>query len=219
MKRLVSLDHSQIHWPFEGQPYVYATLPGSYIQIQVDPFPCYSHDRQLAEQCIRRVEAAFPVGFPVTWCLLGVESISRTNGWADRQWIYHEGQQEREWRPCIVLSGKRIPIHPAMTRYLVPHEYGHVVRWWILHQRGDKDEVVTDFDREYMELRGLKSDECSGYGGGKWHHNVGEILANDFRICVAKAEPEFWPHEVERPQNMPVVRKFWQSMVRKYRAR
>ena len=36
----------------------------------------------------------------------------------------------------ICLAGKRIPPHPAMTRYLMGHEYGHGVFYHLARLRG-----------------------------------------------------------------------------------
>lgn len=223
-----ALPHGSIHlferddlqWPFHdgpnGGPSLTTLRRRAYAnEIKVDPFPCYSHDLEYVTELVEKVEAAFPIGFQTAWYLLPCESGSRTNGYAQRDWVYKDGES-REWDPLIVLSGKRIPIHPAMTRYLVAHEYGHVVQWWIEHQRDIKDEhPLTQFDREYAELRGIEPN--GGYGGLRWHANIGELIANDFRICVAKAEVEFWPHPgFEHPKNLPAVKRFWKRMVREH---
>jgi len=99
-----------------------------------------------------------------------------------------------------------------MTRYLVAHEYGHCVDYWMNFKRGSKDEVVTDFDREYAALRGVEAN--SDYGALKWHRNIGELIANDFRICVCNVEPEFWPHPgFAHPHDLPHVNEFWEKCV------
>jgi hypothetical protein len=94
-----------------------------------------------------------------------------------------------------------------MTRYLTAHEYGHIVEWWIEYQRNIDE---SQFDREYMEMRPGSSRD---YGGRNWHRNVGELVANDFRICVTGIEPDFWPHAgFEHPLKLDVIRGFWARM-------
>jgi len=89
-----------------------------------------------------------------------------------------------------------------------------VIQWWIETKRNIKDAVTTIFDTEYLAMRGegLNND----YGGGKWHTNVGEVIANDFRICVVGVETEFWPHPVPHPLETPAVQEFWQRMVQEF---
>jgi len=111
------------------------------------------------------------------------------------------------------LSGKRIPPHPAMTSYLVAHEYGHHVQWALEKKRGLKgDSAVSEVDAEYMKLRPGSHMDGSG---GKWHSKAGELFANDFRILVACIETEFWPHEgFPRPTECPGVIDFWERTLK-----
>ncbi len=74
--------------------------------------------------------------------------------------------------------------------------------------------VRDRMDREYAQLRGLPVDERALYGGGRWHAAIGELFANDFRILVARAELEFWPHPgFPRPETLPVVVEFWEQAI------
>jgi hypothetical protein len=36
--------------------------------------------------------------------------------------------------------------------------------------------------------------DAGRYGGGTWHAQPQEIIANDFRVLVMDQEREFWPH-------------------------
>jgi hypothetical protein len=142
------------------------------------------------------------------------ECTSRTNGWAEVDHRYYDDDCAKpccadktvKWDGIIVLAGKRIPPHPAMTRYLVAHEYGHHVEYELLHRRGldPGDSVVRD---EYARMRGCPD---VNYGGGTWHKSPGELLANDFRIVVAGVEPEFWPHPgFTHPLEDALVQRWW----------
>jgi hypothetical protein len=180
-------------------------------QVNVDPYPCYGHDPELVKQEAERNIAAFPIDRDVTYGLIDREEVGRTNGIT---WIgFNDGDAdavgEKPWTPTVVLFGKRIPIHPAMTRYLVAHEYGHVVSKFLRWKNGEKD-ADSKLYSEYQKLRGFKT--APHYGGGTWHATVEEIFANDFRILVVGAEREFWPHPgFSRPEGIPEIIAFWQE--------
>lgn len=198
-----------IHWDWEGGPRV---VYGQGDAAKIDPTPCYPHDEVLVRQTLQRCSEAFPPRSPLTVWLLEHETTARTNGWSSYR--YQRQGQRAPAGGDIVLSGKRVPIHPAMTRYLVAHEYGHHVQTWIEADRGmDRDALHA----EYIALRGLK--EQPYYGPGTWHLSPGELLACDFRILVAQTELEFWPHPgTERPEAMPKVQAWWQDALGDLRA-
>jgi hypothetical protein len=187
----------ELNWPFSnGEPYVFIGGEcGSYkMQEKVDPFPCYRHDHLVASIMLSQVTQKFPLHNPAQIYILEYETLSRTNGWAQAAIGWYE-DTEYDWESRIVFNGKRTPIHPAMTRYLVAHEYGHLVEYELLRQRGlnaDSDVI----EEEYKEFRGGQTEK---YGARAWHTKTKEIFANDFRICVCGVEKEFWPHEVPYP--------------------
>ena len=108
----------------------------------------------------------------------------------------------------IVISGKRIPIMPAMTRYLVSHEYGHLVETALVKAKR------LDIN-EYAKMRGCDSRNTEFYGGRTWHKAFGEIFANDFRIIVCDREPEFWPHPVCHPSSDKALIEWWIAQAEK----
>lgn len=214
--RVVSLKSGDLTWSFDDKPPSWRTksvVGGWGHAANVDPTPCYSHDRALVLAEAQHVDDVFRVGVPVTIHISRWEEIGRTNGWASQEWNYYAGKNgdEKKWEGAIALAGKRIPLHPAMTRYLVSHEYGHVVDYWLCHVRGLQP---NGLDEEYRELRRLP--KSSGrYGPGRWHSNVGELIANDFRILVAGRELEFWPHPgIARPEDERGVRAFWRRALK-----
>jgi hypothetical protein len=212
--RVIELKTEDLGWPFDGTPQFQVGPPAHYRNVKVDPFPCYAHDRKLVQETADQVEAAFPIVTPPTYYLLHHEAVSRTSGHSDRAFDWDDRAPRTKFTPWIVLSGKRIPIHPAMTRYLVAHEYGHVVQWAIEALRRIEDHAVTEFDREYMKMR---PEAGTAYGGRKWHAEVGELIANDFRICVTGIETEFWPHPgFEHPLKLDAIRGFWARMVEEH---
>lgn len=202
--RVIVITDDQIQWDFEGGPRAIMRTPNSRwtTQTAVDPFPCYFHNRDLVEHCARDAEKRFRIGFETFWFILPMEATGRTNGAATDNSC---DRGDKTWDGVIYLSGKRIPLHPAMTRYLCYHEYGHIVDNWICRQRKLDH---SGMDEEYAQMRGIEN--FNGYGGRRWHLNVGEVIANDFRIAVCGAEREFWPHPgIEHPDNVPQVHDWW----------
>lgn len=202
-------------WPFEGSPCVSIPFKQYSRSVVLDPFPCYHHELLLVETTLARAADAFPLGDRLMACVLAHELTSRCNGFAQWQEDYdYDKRVNKDIDFAIVLSGKRIPLHPGMTRYLVAHEYGHCVHAWIEFQRkvlGNGKEV---FEHEYAELRGIEFSDK--YGGRNWHANTGEILVNDFRIVMCGVEPEFWPHPVPHPLELPRLKYFWLEQKEKF---
>ena len=214
IEKVKLLTDAEANWSWEDSKCSFSirTPNGSQTHIiDCDPFPCYSHDKKYVETIASTVEKTFPLGFPSFYYLLPYEEISRTNGNARKCINYSSVDQPYPYEGMIVLSGKRIPIHPAMTRYLVAHEYGHLVDNWICYKRG----IDTDgIDEEYAKMRNIPLNQ--EYGGRKWHTNIGEIIANDFRIVVARIEDEFFPHDCMHPFKDKNVIEWWENAIKTY---
>jgi hypothetical protein len=185
--------------------------------VGVDPFPAYPHDSELMRQQIEYVEGVFPLHFPVTWYSLAHEKAGRTNGHHYGSRFSNkdpEGKDHDDRRSIICMWGKRTPIHPAMTRYLVAHEYGHAVQEhleWTANVKGSYYEL-NDLEQRYAELRGV-TEQIKKASGGTWHADIGELFANDFRILVTRVEMEFWPHPgFARPEELPAIVQFWKQV-------
>lgn len=181
----------------------------------LDPFPAYPHDLAVVRDTADRVAAVCPPRWDVAVYVLDRESVERTNGHSELHAEGHYNEAD-EWVKdpmvgLIVLSGKRIPPHPAMTRYLVAHEYGHNMQWMIAEARGAKhpnDDVILV---EYARMRGLPEPIHAGTGG-RWHDAAAEVFACDFRVLVCGVETEFWPHPgVPRPGEQ--VAAWWAEAV------
>lgn len=204
-----------LEWPFEQPPQFRIGWGSSTYPVKADPFPCYAHDIELVRKIAGRVERIFPIGREVIIYCPRFDVEGRTNGFTQRGWDWSE-EVPRPWNASIVLAGKRIPLHPAMTRYLVTHEYGHVAEYWIEQLRGYKQDR-NEIHAEYAKIRGENKGKF--YGGGQWHAQLGEVFANDFRILVCEAEEEFWPHpDYPRPEDVPAVREWWEAAVKLTRA-
>jgi hypothetical protein len=166
----------------------------------VDPAPGYAHDRVLVEAEFEKCRRLAPLPHPLDLILISHEFEGRTNGWYTENLHYltddkgeylklPNGNLDTMPVGIICLCAKRIPIHPAMTRYLVPHEYGHAIENRLAKIRGMKDHELL----EHYQTK-VRPTAQRGYGPGKWHNAIGELFANDFRILVMRSEPEFWPH-------------------------
>lgn len=206
-------------WPFNSAPY-YSVQSGSYKRHEkIDPFPSYRHDMFLVNDTMKHVTKALPIDnvMDVQVSLLSHEVDSRVNGYA---WATEYNDQDtvlrdRKWHGQIVLSAKRTPIHPGMTRYLVAHEYGHLVQRAVEIANGLTEYA---FEEKYAEMRGVANNPA-GYGGGTWHLSPGELFANDFRLLVCRVETEFWPHpDVARPETLPSMLNFWRDTAANFTA-
>lgn len=207
--RVFFLQHSDLKWPFNdrGQPHLYLDTGKYGSQHTVDPFPCYAHERELVMSEIRDIESKIKLPFPPRYFIMPFEDGSRTNGWADGNQYHGENPQ-----PYIVLQGKRIPLHPGMTRYLVSHEYGHVVQVNLQFFLKMKWEEFCEFYAK--EVRRIPYEKS--YGGMRWHMNTGEVIANDVRVAVLNKEPEFWPHEAVHPWAAPHIGAWWREQFDKH---
>jgi len=207
-----------LHWSYDADGPTQKPV-GAY-QTKVDPFPCYHHDLALVEGLAATLRAKAPVPRDVNVNVLTHEDLHRTNGWATH---YSDYSKEKEddgaygWTGCIVLSGRRTEIHPAITRYVTVHEYGHVVEYALAELRHGKKEMDSNPIRdEYADLRGLRKDVP--YGGRTHHLMPCEVMANDF-LHVMGVEREYWPHEVGpifrgREILLPEVRQWWRAALR-----
>jgi hypothetical protein len=217
MARVVRLREKDIVWPFEGAPHVKTRPKKAYQRsITVDPFPAYPHDHKLVKETAEYCESVFPIPFPPTYYVLSFDTPAHTNGWAEQtnaDW----DDEKREYKSregWIVLCGKRIPPHPAVTRYLVAHEYGHHVEYCLKHMRG-LNEGSAEIRNEYAKLRGVK--KTVPYGGGNWHASAGELFANDFRIKIMDIEFEYWPHPgFPHADDLKQLDSYWEELTEEF---
>lgn len=198
--------------------------------VKVDPFPCYMPNLDLVAALVAECERAFPLSNAVSeLVIIGHDALERINGgtFEDTLWRRPDGTEWKDRVTCscgcgatkdiggqaitIVLYAKRIPIHPAMIRYLVAHEYGHAAFNYIRRSKGYDIHEDATLMKEYMAVRGLEWKEQS-YRGGMWHLNANEIVANDFRTLVVHRETEFWPHpEVPVATNNSPIAQWWRD--------
>lgn len=165
-------------------------------QVVVDPFPCYRHNYGLIWQTAQQLAKKFPLGMVVRYYVLAHEPISRTNATTYHDEDYDSALTIKPQMAEIIMNGKRVCIHPAMTKYLTVHEYGHAVYYWLSEVFGFDNKDPDGLYRKYCEVRHINFNESrrSVYGGRKWHLDIGEVFANDFRIVVGNESSEWWPH-------------------------
>jgi hypothetical protein len=220
-KKINVLTRDDLNWPFHGKPSftvrgVYTNFPQN---LEIDPFPCATHDLKLFKECVEFVESRFKLPIPVKYFILPFEMTCRTNGTAFAQYVHdQEIKKTIPIEKIIAFSGKRTIVLPAMTRYLVAHEYGHAVDSWINNRmlvEDDMDVYEIDYFRKwYAKRRGVKYN--TKYGGGNWVDSIGEIIADDFRIFVAESTPDFYPHSCKHPLDSPDVVEIWDELINKY---
>ncbi len=181
-----------------------------------DPFPAYPHDIDTAATTALAVQERVPPLWNVELFIADREEVGRSNGFSS---VHQQGHHDEDGKwtrddpvGIIMLSGKRIMPHPAMTRYLVGHEYGHHVEWMLNHARGSRHLQDNAVVRDYAQMRGLPPEAVHHGSGGRWHDSVDEIFACDFRLVVCALESEFWPHpDVPRPEDVPGLRDWWEK--------
>lgn len=174
-----------------------------------DPFPCYRHDLALVEEAARAVKDKCPPIWDVDIYAADREEVGRSNGFSN----VHEANKyvDDKWikgdiTGLIMLSGKRVPPHHAVTQYLVAHEYGHNVEWMLEYVKGSKGLHSGSIVTEYAKYRGLPDEAVHHGSGGRWHDSATEIFACDFRIIVCNIETPYWPHPgIQHPldKNLP----------------
>lgn len=218
--RVVEVELSDLQWSYNEKPPSWRTQPmlDQYGRSEdVDPWwPCYTHHVAEVSNLLRECVEAAPLGdAPVSVYIAPWEGLARTNGWStwdhpyrdDREW---RGPGLKPWEGIITLSGKRIEIHPAITRYLVAHEYGHLVDAAIAQHRypGDSN-AFGKLHEDYGRMRRVA--KVDHYGAGTHHLDVGEVLANDFRTVVLGREREFWRHPVTPGWKLKTVQRWWDA--------
>jgi len=205
----------QGRWQFRDSALTWCPVKRYGFTSTFDPFPAYAHDRAATEAAAAHVQGCWPPLWDVDCYLADREENSRSNGHSN----VHEGHYEGgEWvkfpAGMIMLGGKRVPPHPAMTRYLVGHEYGHNVAYMLNSLRDGVKHIAStdDLEREYAQVRGLPDGSVHHGEGGNWHDSACEIMACDFRILVCQVETEFWPHPgIPRPEDAGGVAGWWRA--------
>lgn len=181
-----------------------------------DPFPAYAHDYATASAAAAETAEVIPPLYDITLHLADREDTGRTNGWSHLDKDRDDG--DPAWLGTIMLAGKRVPPHPAMTRHLVAHEYGHHVEWALNMARAAATPYDPQVTAEYASVRGLPAAAAHHGEGGTWHDSVHEIFACDFRVLACGAEPEYWPHPgVRRPEAVRGLARWWAGAIAEVR--
>lgn len=185
------------------------------INSRFDPFPAHAHDAAIAGETADKVAEWCPPLYDIEIYLPNREESGRTNGYSTN--CVPQRYVDGDWVTdapvgLIVMSGKRIPPHPAMTRYLVGHEYGHHICWMLGRLHGAKHFQDSSWLTEYAKLRGLPDTLPMHGSGGTWARAVEEIFACDFRIMILTIEPEYWPHPgIPHPHKVDGLVRWWNA--------
>lgn len=219
--KVAHLTADDLAWPDRGNPSI-STPTGAWPRkTVVHARPMYRHDPALVEEVLRHCEGfAIHESVPQHLTTTDREFESGFNGYAFRDYAYYDLPKtmagDRDGNPheysalctSILLGGKPVPPHPRWTRYLVGHEYGHCAWYAAEYFLGYIDRGDKTGERDYMRMRG--HDDWKD--GKMWHQLAIEIIANDFRVAVARVEPEFWQHDVAHPDRVPAVRAWWEAV-------
>jgi hypothetical protein len=142
-------------WRWDDQHPSWQPRPGGR-RTTFDACPGYAHDPETVRFAAATVETSVPLLWDIHLYSTDRETLARSNGHSD---IVADGHYEGDtWvkdpvSGLILLSGKRIPPHPAMTRYLVAHEAGHNVEWMLVSVREDASNLYDGrLLREYAAL-------------------------------------------------------------------
>lgn len=182
---------------------------------EFDPFPAYAADKDLVKETLDEVVRYWPLTHNLEVYVSNKELVDRVNAFATYNYNYKKKNADGKypWYGIIVISGKRIPIHPGMVRHLVAHEYGHQVMYEMCARISEDNQPYEDKEtllRNYCKMRGMKY--SAKYGGGHWHDSPGEVFANDFRTIVCGIEHEYWPHpQLKHPYEVPELDEWWNN--------
>ena len=224
LARVAILEPSDLRFGYDDKPPRWEQEPvlkASYRRGEdVDPWgPAYTHDEQLVSKLLAECVKAAPLGdAPCTVYIALWDGLARTNGWStydhpyygDEKTPWWKGPGLKPWEGVIALSGKRIEIHPAVTRYVVAHEYGHLVDTALAQMRWPGDaNAFHKLHEEYRKLRRL--DRVTHYGNGTHHLDVAEVFANDFRTIGVERERDFWAHPVTPGWKLKRVVRWWEQ--------
>lgn len=216
MWKIKHLTGDDLRWPDRGNPYIYEGSGKYPRKTVVHPAPMYRHKESLVEDVLEICSRAFPIHSSVSklLCTTDREFESGFNGYAFEDWDYSsstfkyttvDGRMVDRYPVSlgILISGKQVPQHPAWTRYLIAHEYGHCAWYASRYFRGYDNELNGEAD--YMRMRG----EVDWKDGQRWHQRATEVIANDFRIIMGGQEAEHWPHDIAHPYNVPALVDWW----------
>lgn len=203
-------------WLFNQSTPVWRQRYGSY-GATFDPFPAYAHDMSVVRATATWVETALRPMWDVELYVANRECVDRSNGYSNLHESGHHDEANKWVKDdptgLIVLTGKRVPPHPAVTRYLVAHEYGHNVEWMINQKLGAKHPHDEALVHDYATIRGLGDEHMHHGSGGRWHDSVHEIFACDFRILVCGIERDYWPHHgIPKPHEVEAVIAWWRDI-------
>lgn len=203
--QIVEKTAADVVWSFTRPPkFSFGNWAGAE---DIDPTPAYAHDMNLVKFEVGQLDNLIDV--PATFYVTHFEGTGRTNGWASTSTDYDGDRVNGKYVDklyYVVLNGKRIPPHPAMTRYLVAHEYGHCIQYWLENRWGlNEGDLITAYNKAFRKV-----EAPAYYGPGTWHLTPGEHFANDFRICGAFKELEFWPHPGVMYPSMHIS-QWWQK--------
>jgi hypothetical protein len=202
------------HWSFGTSQLTWGPPAPAHGSSAFDPLPAYPHDLAAVTAAAQRAQDMMPPLWDVDVYVADREGTDRCNGYSRLE--EHGHYEGDDWvkdplRGTIVLAGKRVQPHPAMSRYLVAHEYGHNVAYMLNSLRGGKYASACDgLYADYAKARGLDPGTLHHGDGGRWHDSAAEIFACDFRILVLGAEAEFWPHPgISRPEETRGLAGWW----------
>jgi hypothetical protein len=208
----MEIGFDDLHWGYGEEPTIHPHRhfgDGKAYTVKVEPAPAYAHSAGQVEFLLYECNRLAPVCAPVTVNILHVSDRRGVNGWAQQQWEYSACHtpddcqcetstgKTRNWDGVIVLSGRTTEIHPAIARYVVPHEYGHLVEdalGLIRYGHEDTNDPAALLIREWASVRKIPEEVFNLPYGRLTHHLVPtEIFANDFRFAIG-FETDWWPH-------------------------
>lgn len=193
--------------PLTAEGHLEIPIPGAdrpCVIHNVDPTPCYSADWRYVMSAADDCEKVFPLPILPFYFTLPYEPAGRNNACAP---VVYLDDGAAGWTTAIYISGKRIPIIPAVIQALVAHEYSHHIERYISWKLG------RSIEPEYAALRKIPIRP-----NPRWHEDIGEIIANDCRILVFGTEPDYWPHDCAHPFSLScdAIAAFWQRMKMEY---
>lgn len=153
---------------------------------------CFQHDIQRVSRNYRMLQSTFPNGADI---IDDIETFFCPKPALDNR-------NACSIKNNIVYFAKSTQIPWSLTDYIVPHECGHVIQYYMCP-------ILEDVFAEYLKVRSINEKEINY---DQWDSSPQEWFAEDFRFLFGYEQDEYWGLGIDYPT--PKVRDFMLSLIK-----